>query len=400
MKLVTGSLVIFFAVIAVATYQASHHITKSAISAFSDQPENKQSGNQADTSKEWLLHGRNYYEDRYSPLAQINKNNVNKLGLAWSLNLGTERGIEATPLVANGVMYLPGPWSVVYAINVRTGKMIWSYDPKVPKSFGEKACCDVVNRGVALHKGKVYIGTLDGRLVAIDAKKGSLVWSVPTVDNTKPYTITGAPRVVEGNVIIGNAGSDYGVRGYVTAYNATTGKQAWRFYIVPGDPAQPFENEAMKTAAKTWSGKWWEYGGGGTAWDAMAYDPELRLLYVGTGNGGPWNRENRSEGKGDNLFISSILALDPMTGELKWYFQTTPGDQWDYTATQPLILADLQINGEQTKVIMQAPKNGFFYLLDRTNGKFISAKPFVYVNWAKSIDQNTGRPVENDFSRY
>ncbi|MDQ3292579.1 MAG: PQQ-binding-like beta-propeller repeat protein, partial [Bacteroidota bacterium] len=336
-----------------------------------------------DTSKEWLLHGRNHYEDRYSPLEQINKENVSKLGLSWSLNLGTQRGIEATPLVVGAKMYVSGPWSKVFAINVRNGKLIWTYDPKVPGSYGEKACCDVVNRGVALYKGVVYVGTLDGRLEALNAKNGKLIWSVSTIENSKPYTITGAPRVIDGKVIIGNGGSDYGVRGYITAYDAKSGKQVWRFYTVPGNPSEPFENEAMKMAAKTWNGKWWEYGGGGTAWDAMAYDPELKLLYVGTGNGAPWNREHRSPGGGDNLFLASILALDPANGQLKWYFQTTPGEAWDYTATQPLILADLIINGAQKKVIMQAPKNGFFYVLDRTNGKFISAKPYVYVNWAR-----------------
>jgi quinohemoprotein ethanol dehydrogenase len=335
-----------------------------------------------DTTKEWLLHGRNYYEDRYSPLEQINKENVSKLGLTWSLNLGTRRGIEATPIVAGGVMYVSGPWSKVYAIDVRNGKLIWTYDPKVPGRFGEKACCDVVNRGVALYRGIVYLGTLDGRLIALNAKNGLPVWTVLTVDNSKPYTITGAPRVIGGKVIIGNSGSDYGVRGYITAYDAGSGKQVWRFYTVPGNPAEPFENEAMELAANTWKGKWWEYGGGGTAWDAMAYDPALNLLYVGTGNGGPWNREHRSPGGGDNLFLASILALDPATGQLKWHFQTTPGESWDYTATQPLILADLRINGTQRKVIMQAPKNGFFYVLDRTNGRFISARPYVYVNWA------------------
>ena len=257
-------------------------------------------------------------------------------------------------------MYISGPWSVVYAINVRNGKLIWTYDPKVPGRYGEKTCCDVVNRGVALYKGMVYVGVLDGRLVALNAGTGDPIWETQTVDTTKPYTITGAPRVVDGKVIIGNGGADYGVRGYVTAYDALTGKQVWRFYTVPGDPSKPFENEAMKTAYKTWYGKWWEYGGGGTVWDAMAYDPELRLLYVGVGNGGPWNQEYRSPGGGDNLFLSSIIALDPVNGQLKWYYQTTPGDSWDYTATQPLILADLKINGQPRKVIMQAPKNRFF----------------------------------------
>ena len=349
---------------------------------------------------DWLSNGRNYSEDRYSALTQISPDNVQRLGLAWSLNIGTTRGIEATPVVVKGIMYISGPWSTVFSIDARTGKQLWAYDPKVPGSYGQKACCDVVNRGVAIYKGKVYSGTIDGRLICLDAASGTLDWEVKTTDSTKPYTITGAPRIVNGKVIIGNGGADYGVRGYITAYDATTGKQVWRFYTVPGDPSKPFESEIMQKAAKTWNGEWWKYGGGGTAWDAMAYDPELKLLFVGTGNGSPWNRYYRSPDGGDNLFLCSILALNPDNGQLVWYYQTTPGEQWDYTSTQPLILADIEIHGEKKKVIMQAPKNGFFYLLDRTNGKLISAKPYVYVNWAKEIDNKTGRPVENEFSRY
>jgi quinohemoprotein ethanol dehydrogenase len=356
--------------------------------------------NNQDTPGEWLSYGGNYAEDRYSTLGQISKENVDQLGLSWSLNLGSTRGIEATPLVADGVMYISGPWSRVFAINARTGELRWQYDPKVSGAYGEKACCDVVNRGVALYKGHVYVGTLDGRLVALDATTGKPVWSVQTVDTTKAYTITGAPRVVAGKVIIGNGGADYGVRGYVSAYDALTGKQVWRTYTVPGDPAQPFESEALAEAAKTWTGQWWKYGGGGTAWDAMAYDPALNLLYIGTGNGSPWNRQHRSPGGGDNLYISSILALNPETGKLVWHYQTTPGESWDYTATQHLILADLTIKGQLRKVIMQAPKNGFFYVIDRTNGQFISAKPYTFVNWASGIDSLTGRPIETDFSRY
>lgn len=356
--------------------------------------------NAKNTPSEWLTYGGNYAEDRYSTLGQITKENVKQLGLAWSLNLGISRGIEATPLIADGVMYLSGPWSRVYAIDARTGKLRWQYDPKVPGYYGEKACCDVVNRGVALYKGHVYVGTLDGRLIALNADSGQPVWSVQTVDTTKAYTITGAPRVVGGKVIIGNGGAEYGVRGYVSAYDALTGKQVWRTYTVPGDPSKPFESEAMAKAAKTWTGQWWNYGGGGTAWDAMAYDPALNLLYIGTGNGSPWNRQHRSPGGGDNLYISSILALNPNSGQLVWHYQTTPGESWDYTATQHLILADLAINGQPRKVIMQAPKNGFFYVIDRTNGEFISAKPYTFVNWATGIDSTTGRPIEREFSRY
>lgn len=353
-----------------------------------------------ETPQDWMSYGRNYYEDRYSSLNQITKENINDLGLAWSLNLETSRGIEATPLVVDGIMYLSGPWSVVYAVDARNGKLIWTYDPEVPREYGERACCDVVNRGVALYKGHVFVGSLDGRLISIDAASGKKSWEVLTVDRDKPYTITGAPRVVDGKVVIGNGGAEFGTRGYVTAYDALTGSQVWRFYTVPGDPSQPFESKAMESAAKTWTGEWWKYGGGGTAWDAMAYDPELKLLYIGTGNGSPWNREKRSPGGGDNLYLSSIVALDPDNGKLIWYYQTTPGDSWDYTATQHIILADLKIDGVNRKVLMQAPKNGFFYVLDRTNGKFISAKPYVNINWATEVDYESGRPIETEFSRY
>ena len=352
------------------------------------------------TPADWLSYGRNYAEDRYSTLEQVNKDNIKNLGLAWSLIIGTDKGVETTPLVVDGIMYLTGSWSKVFAVNATTGKLIWTYDPEVPGHFGQRACCDVVNRGVALYKGKVYLGTLDGRLVALDAANGDGVWETLTVDTTKPYTITGAPRIVDAKVIIGNGGAELGVRGYVSAYDPETGKMVWRFYTVPGDPSKPFESEEMKMAAGTWTDNWWQYGGGGTVWDAMAYDPTLKLLYIGTGNGSPWNRQHRSPGGGDNLFLSSILALNPGNGKLVWYYQTTPGDTWDYTATQHLVLADLMINGEMRKVIMQAPKNGIFYVLDRTNGKLISARPYTYINWATGIDSITGRPNENDFSRY
>ncbi|MEL0454698.1 PQQ-dependent dehydrogenase, methanol/ethanol family [Flavobacteriaceae bacterium SZ-1-7] len=352
------------------------------------------------TDGNWLLHGLNYSETRYSPLNQITATNINELGLDWSLDLGLKRGIEATPIVKDGIMYLTGPWSIVFAIDLRTHEIIWKFDPEVPKSFGEKGCCDVVNRGVALYDNKIYVGSFDGRLIALDSKTGKKIWAVLTVDQSKPYTITGAPRVVNNNVIIGNGGAEFGVRGYFTAYDANTGEQKWRFYTVPGNPSKPFENEAMEKAAKTWTGEWWKFGGGGTVWDAMAFDPELNLLYVGTGNGSPWDRNKRSPEGGDNLFLSSILAINPDSGELIWHYQTTPGDSWDFTATQHMVLTDLKIDEKNRKVIMQAPKNGFFYVLDRTNGELISAEKITYVNWADSIDIETGRPVETKWARY
>lgn len=349
---------------------------------------------------EWLSYGLNYAETRHSPLNQINKSNIDSLGLAWSFELGSKRGLEATPIVSNGIMYFTGSWSKVYAVDAKSGEMLWTYDPKVPKEYGEKVCCDVINRGVAIYKNMIYVGSLDGRLIAINSSTGQKEWEVVTVDQSKPYSITGAPRIVKGKVIIGNGGADLGVRGYVTAYDAMTGNEEWRFYCVPGNPNDPFESEAMEEAAKTWTGEWWKYGGGGTPWDAMAYDPELNLLYVGTGNGAPWNRDIRSPGGGDNLYLSSIVALNPDNGELVWHYQTTPGDTWDYTATQHIILADIEISGKERKVLMQAPKNGFFYVLDRESGELISADPYVYTNWAKEIDMATSRPIENEFARY
>jgi len=352
-------------------------------------------------TRDWPTIGVDQAETRFSKLAQVNAGNVKDLGLVWSYNLESTRGVEATPLVVDGVMYQTASWSIVHAIDVRTGKRLWVYDPKVPKVYASKGCCDVVNRGVALHKGKVYVATFDGRLVALDAATGRRIWEKDTiVDRRFSYTITGAPRVYKGKVIIGNGGAEYGVRGYVTAYDAETGAQKWRWFTVPGDPAKPHENEAMKKAAETWdpSAKYWEAGGGGTVWDTMALDPELNMMYIGTGNGSPWTRSKRSPAGGDNLYLASIVALNPDTGQYVWHYQETPGDNWDFTSTQPMILADLDIEGKRRKVILHAPKNGFFFVIDRTNGQFISAKNFVDVNWATGFDAK-GRPIETEIAR-
>jgi alcohol dehydrogenase (cytochrome c)/quinohemoprotein ethanol dehydrogenase len=348
----------------------------------------------------WMSYGRTYGEQRYSPLDSINAGNASRLGLAWYADLDTNRGQEATPLVIDGRMYVSTAWSKVKAYNATTGDVLWQFDPKVPLEFGVKTCCDVVNRGVAAWNGKIYVGTLDGRLIALNAHNGLVVWEMQTVDATKPYSITGAPRVVDGKVIIGNGGAEFGVRGYVSAYDAEDGELVWRFYTVPGDPAKGFEQPALETAAKTWTGQWWKLGGGGTVWDAITYDPELNLVYIGVGNGSPWSQKERSPGGGDNLFLSSIVALKADTGEYVWHYQTTPGDEWDYTATQPIILADISIGGRVQKVLMQAPKNGFFYVIDRTTGHLISAKNFVPITWATGVDMRTGRPVENPAARY
>ena len=348
----------------------------------------------------WLTHGGNYAEQRHSKLTAVNTQSVKNLGLEWSYDLGTSRGIEATPIVHDGMMFVTSTWNIVHALDARTGEKVWSFDPEVDKEQAAYACCDVVNRGVAIWGDKIFTATIDGRLIALDAKTGKVAWDVLTIDKSKPYTITGAPRVIKGKVIIGNGGAELGVRGYIGAFDAETGAQIWRFYTVPGNPDNGFESETMEMAAKTWNGEWWAAGGGGTAWDSMAYDPELDLLYFGVGNGSPWNQSIRSPGGGDNLFLSSIVAVRPDTGDYVWHYQTTPGETWDYTATQHMILADLEIEGVARKVIMQAPKNGFFYVIDRETGDFISANNFVPVNWATHIDQETGRPVEVEGARY
>jgi quinohemoprotein ethanol dehydrogenase len=289
----------------------------------------------------------------------------------------------------------------VFAHDARSGELKWFYDPKVPREWAVHLCCDVVNRGVAIEDGKLFFGTLDGRLVSLNAADGSLRWEVQTTDRSKPYSITGAPRIVGDKVIIGNGGAELGVRGYVSAYSVEDGSMAWRFYTVPGNPEDGFESAALERAAETWGGgPWWEIGGGGTVWDSMAYDPELDLLYIGVGNGAPWNRQLRSPDGGDNLYLSSIVALDPDDGSYVWHYQTTPGDSWDYTATQHMILADLPIDGEMRPVLMQAPKNGFFYVLDRRTGELLSAEPYATVSWASHVDMETGRPVEVENARY
>lgn len=348
----------------------------------------------------WMSHGRDYHEQRFSPLSEINVDNVKDLGLAWYYDFNTNRGVEATPVVVDGVMYTTSSWSIVHAIDARTGRQLWSYDPQADRAQAFYACCDVVNRGPAVWGDKIFVGVIDGRLIALDRASGKLVWETLTIDKSKPYTITGAPRVVKGKVIIGNGGAEFGVRGYVSAYDAETGELAWRFYTVPGNPADGFENEAMERAAKTWNGEWWKLGGGGTVWDSMAYDPEFDLLYVGTGNGSPWNQRERSPGGGDNLYLTSIVALRPDTGEYVWHYQTVPGETWDFTSTQHILLADIEWQGEVRKVLMQAPKNGFFYVIDRETGKLLGADPYVKVTWASHVDIETGRPVETANARY
>jgi quinohemoprotein ethanol dehydrogenase len=355
----------------------------------------------------WGAIGYSYDEQRYSPLQQINDQNVGQLGIAWFADLEDARGQEATPVVVDGVLYVSHAWSKVSAWDAASGKPLWSFDPEVDGAKAVQACCDVVNRGVAVWGDKLFVGALDGRLIALDKKTGKEIWSTQTVDESKPYTITGAPRVMRDMVLIGNGGSEFGVRGYVSAYDADSGKLRWRFYTAP-NPEKAKDgaasDEVFATSAnKTWpdSGEWKVSGGGGTVWDAIVYDKDLDQVYLGVGNGNPWNHGTRSNGEGDNWFLSSIVALDAKTGAYKWHFQETPAETWDYTATQPIILAEQEVEGRLTKVLYHAPKNGFFFTINRNNGKLIDAKPFVdNINWASGYDLATGRPIENPESRY
>ena len=353
---------------------------------------------------EWITYGRDQAETHHSPLKQIDQSNVAKLAVQWSTEVGSDGKIETTPLVFDGVLYGSTTWSAAYAVDLRSGKLKWKWDPGLVRAGfeadGPRACCGPVNRGVALYKGHVYIGLLDGRLVSLNAQTGQPEWAVQTTPAGTDYTITGAPRVIKGNVVIGQGGAEFGVRGFLAGYNAETGKLAWKFYVIPGDPAKGFEDEALARASKTWAGQWWKAGGGGTPWDGIAYDPELNLIYVGTGNGSPWNAQHRSPGGGDNLYLASIVALNADTGKYVWHYQTSPGDNWDFNAAQPMILADIQIGNATRKVIMQAPKNGFFYVIDRSDGKLISGDAYAYTSWATGIDMKTGRPIETEQARY
>ena len=352
--------------------------------------------------EDWLAFGRTLSEQRFSPLRQIDTSNVKDLKVDWFIDLPDKSGLVSTPLVANGVLYFIGSMNRVRAVDATSGRLIWTYDPKVTEQAGDRMRVGWDhNRGIALWRDKVILATWDGRLIGVDAATGREQWSTMTVDPTKALYITGAPKVFKDKVIIGNGGTEQGAtRGYVTAYDAATGKQAWRFYIVPGNPADGFENAAMEMAAKTWTGEWWKFGGGGNAWHGFTYDAELDRLYIGTGNGSPWNRKIRSPGGGDNLFLSSIVALNPDNGEYIWHYQTAPGETWDYNSNMDIVLADLPLDGRTVKAILHAPKNGFFYVIDRETGKLVSADAFTTTTWATSIDSITGRPNENPAARY
>jgi PQQ-dependent dehydrogenase (methanol/ethanol family) len=349
---------------------------------------------------EWLTYGLTPGETRFSPLKQIDASNVKRLGLVWAYEVGDGGGDqEATPLVWNNTIFGITNWSIVFAVDAITGKQKWRWDPEVNrKPTSDKLCCGVVSRGLALYNGKIYVPVIDGRLQALDAETGKPVWEARVSYTQNEQTLTIAPRIAKGKVIVGPAGGDRPTRGFFAAYDAETGREVWRFYTVPGDPAKGFENAAMRKAAATWDGEWWKLGGGGAVWDGISYDSESELLYVGTGNAEPWPQALRTKDTStgrDNLYVASIVAVNVNTGELKWHYQMVPGDQWDYDSVQQMTLADLQINGRTRKVIMQANKNGFFYVLDRITGEFISAQPFSRVSWAKGIDQKTGRPIIN-----
>jgi quinohemoprotein ethanol dehydrogenase len=349
------------------------------------------------TPRNWYTLGRDQNQTYYSPLAEIGSGNADRLGFAWSYDLGTLRGQEATPIVVDGVMFTSGTWGYVYALDAATGKELWTFDPKADPRAARNPCCDLVNRGVAVWKGKVFVASVDGRLHALDAKTGTVLWQADTIiDHTLPYSSTGAVYIAGDLAMIGNSGADMeegGVRGYVSAYHVDTGELAWRFYTVPGAPGEPPEDEAMALAASTWNpGRPAKFKGGGTVWDGFAYDPKARLLYFGTANPTPYDLRLLGGPPGDALFTASIVALDADTGRLAWHYQTTPGDRWDFDAVQKLILADLEISGATVPVIMQANKNGFFYVLERRTGRFLSAQNFTYVNWATEIDPASGRP--------
>ncbi len=349
---------------------------------------------------QWMMVGGTYDEKHYSPLDEINRDNVSELNLAWFADYDINLSQQGTPLYIDGVIYVSTAWSMVNAFDARTGELLWHYDPQTNREIVTKVCCGIVNRGIAAYEGKIYLGTLDGYIVAINADTGEEEWRKLTVDPDAQYTITSAPRIIKGQVLIGNSGSEKTARGYLGAYDAETGEDLWRVYTVPGNPELGFETPQMEMAAATWSGQWWELGGGGTVWDAIVYDELNDLVIFGTGNGTPWDQRARDPEGGDNLFVASILAVDADTGEYAWHYQTTPGDTWDYDAMSPMMLLDLEVDGVERHVVAQPNKNGFFYMLDAGTGELLRGYPFTEVNWATGIDMVTGRPIEVPEARY
>lgn len=349
---------------------------------------------------DWPAYGRTADEQRFVPLDEIHRGNVHRLGLDWALDLPDAIAFNSTPLAVGGVLYFSGDRAIVRAVDARSGRLLWIYDPQIWKHAPRHMAMGWnTNRGIAYLDGRLFVGTTDGRVVALDAETGAVLWANRHFPAEERRAITGPPRAADGKVFIGHGGAEFGNRGYVDAFDAATGERLWRFYTVPGDPSDGFENAAMEMAAKTWHGQWWKLGGGGTVWHAIVYDPEFDRVYLGVGNGDPWDYERRSEGRGDNLFLTSIVAVEADTGEYVWHYQMNPGEQWDYKATADIILADLEIGGVRHPVLMQAPTNGFFYVIDRRNGRLLSAEKYARVNWAERIDLETGRPVENPAAR-
>jgi len=341
---------------------------------------------------QWLTYGRGYSEQRFSPLDQINDGNIGQLGLAWYADLPTNQNVESTPLMVDGTLYLTLPWSRVVAFDAVTGEQRWLYDPQVPGEWNINVCCGLDNRGAAAWNGKIIFGTLDGRLIALDAATGEPVWSVKATPEGR-YSITGAPRVANGKVFIGSAGGEFDVRGHLDAYDAETGERLWRFWTVPGNPADGFEDATQEMIAQTWiEAGWWDKGPGGTVWDAITYDPSTDLVIFGTGNGAPWDAVDRDAGQGDNLFLSSIVAVHASDGSYAWHYQETPWETWDYDTGQQLMLLDIMVDGQERHVVTQASKNGFFYILDAATGELLSGEPYTEVNWATGINMETGRP--------
>lgn len=352
---------------------------------------------------DWLAYGRTHDEQRFSPLTQIDSGSVARLRPDWYLDLPLDNALVSTPLAIDGVLYFVGDMNVVRAVDGASGELLWEHDPRIAEhlTYRRRASGWIHNRGITAWGDRIFQATWDGRLIALDAATGEPIWVQRTFEENSGLYITGAPKAFKGKVLIGNGGTEsVPTRGYVSAYDAETGELAWRFHIVPGNPADGFESDAMAMAASTWTGEWWKYGGGGNAWHGFTYDAELDQLYIGTGNGAPWNHKVRSPGGGDNLFLCSVVALDPDTGEYLWHYQTTPGESWDYTSNMDIVLADLTLDGRPVKAILHAPKNGFFYVIDRTNGRLLSADPYAEVTWADRIDMRTGRPVETQNARY
>ncbi len=370
--------------------------------SFAQTPVNNETMGDDNAGENWLAYGRTYSEQRFSPLAQINQSNVSSLELDWYIDLPNSRSLVSTPLVVDGTMYFISSMNIVRAVDATSGEELWRFDPEVAQYAARRMRAGWDNsRGIGIWEDKVFVATWDGRLIGIDRSNGEQLWSTQTIDPELAMYITGAPKVFDGKVMIGNGGTENGPnRGYVTTYDADTGEQLWRFYIVPGNPSDGFESEAMEMAAETWTGDWWRHGGGGNAWHGFTYDAELHQIYIGTGNGSPWNRKIRSPDGGDNLFLDSIVALDPDTGDYLWHYQNTPGETWDFNSNMDIVLADLNIEGESIKALMQAPKNGFFYVINRENGELISAENYTEVSWASHVDLETGRPVEMPGARY